>query len=102
MVALAFALYALVLPFVGPAGASAVVAGTAALLMLITALLIGAKLGARKPEPTLGERLTDFVKDKPLAAGGAALVAGFLAMRNPLILAAIVKMFLEPKSPRRS
>ncbi len=104
VVSLAYALFAYARDYVGPAGAAAVVAGAVVLVFLILGLILLAKAGMRRkpPEPvSLTEKLTEFVKDKPLAAAAAAVVGGFLAFRNPLALAAILKMFAEPKSPRR-
>ncbi len=101
VVALAFALYALARDWVGPAGASAIVAAAAALVLLAIGLSCMVRLKPRKPEATLTERLTSFAKDKPLAAAAAAVVASVVAVRNPLVLAAIMKMVLEPKTRRR-
>ena len=110
VVALAFALYALVKPYVGPAGAAAIVAGAAALMLAGGALGLTmaargrrAALSARAKDP--GERLANFIRDNPLAAIGAAIGAGFLAVRNPKYLGSAVRSFFEggdqPKRRRR-
>ncbi len=108
VVALAFALYALVEPYVGRAGAAAIVAAVAALVIAGSALLIGvaakAKRGRRTTAPVGGvvERVTRFVRDKPVVAISAALAAGFLAVRNPRYLGAAVRAFFEGRDvPRR-
>jgi hypothetical protein len=110
VVALAFALYALVKPFVGPAGAAAIVAAAAALMLLAAALALAlaargksSRLSARSKDP--GERLANFIREKPIAAIGAALGAGFLAVRNPKYLGLTLRTFFEgserPKRRRR-
>ena len=102
VVALAFTLYAVLRDVIGPAGASASVAGAAALLMLILALIVAGKAGAFRREPTIGEKAAAFVKEKPLTAAAAALAAGVFAVRNPKALMALALAFLEPKGGRRS
>jgi hypothetical protein len=46
----------------------------------------------------------NFFRDKPVVAVGAALGAGFLAVRNPKYLGAAIRSFIEghetPKKPR--
>src|SRR5665213_1285019 len=82
VVALAFALYALVEPYVGRAGGAAIVAGAA----------VGG----------VAERVLRFVREKPVVAISAALGAGFLAVRNPRYLGAAVRAFFEGREiPRR-
>ncbi len=101
MVSAAFALYALMRDLVGPAGASACVTGAAALLLLLAGVAASLKAGVGKRQPTLAERAAEFVRDKPLAALVATVAAGFLALRNPKTLAAIIRELMEPKTPRR-
>ncbi|HWA63088.1 MAG TPA: hypothetical protein VG939_17040, partial [Caulobacteraceae bacterium] len=82
VVALAFALYALVEPFWGRAGAAAVVAGAAALLMFLIAAVLMA--GSAPPKPRKGaapgpeaalDRVVDFLKERPYVAIAAAVAA---------------------------
>ncbi len=112
VVALAFALYALVEPYVGRAGAGAIVAAAAALVVAVSALFVGrAAKGKRDRRPAtvargvaggVAERLVRFVREKPVVAISAALGAGFLAVRNPRYLGAAVRAFLEGRDiPRR-
>lgn len=110
VVALAFAEYALIEPWIGRAGGAACVAGTTALLIGIGALVASAGGGkvAPKPPPAPArsseaflERAFDFVKEKPVVAIAAALAAGFLAVRNPGYLGAAVRSFLEGEQPPR-
>lgn len=105
VVALAFALYALVQPFVGRAGAAAIVALTAAVIMVLGGLVIG-KAARPKPAPAaaqtpagLLERALAFVRDKPILSASAAVGAGLLAVRNPKYLGEVLRSFLEGKAP---
>jgi hypothetical protein len=104
--ALAFALYALVRPAVGPAGAAAVVAGAAALLVLFmgVAAAVAARARPARIRPRgkdSAERIINFFKDTPITAVTAALAAGVLAVRSPKYLGAAVRSFLEGEPPRR-
>ncbi len=105
MVALAYALYALVRPALGPAGASAVVAlAAAAMIGLIGLFLAGlARLPKRRrSEPeSLAEHVADFVRARPIASIGAAIAAGLLAVRNPGYLGAAVRAFMDIDEPPR-
>lgn len=100
VVALAYALFALVRPGLGPAGAAAVVAGAAALLLVIFMLVLAIKAGLRRREPSLGEKAVQFAREKPLVAAAAALAAGIFAIRNPSALMAVVLAFLEGRSDK--
>jgi hypothetical protein len=105
VVALAFALFALVRPAVGPAGAAAVVAGAAALLILLVGVGVAmipksrAKVRPRGKDAT--ERLVNFFKDTPVTAIVAAVATGVLSVRNPKYLGAAVRSFLEGGEGRR-
>ena len=81
---------------------AASVTGAAALLLLAAGLAASLKAGIGRRQPTLAERVAEFVRDKPLAALAAALAAGFLAIRNPKTLAAIIRELMEPKGGARS
>lgn len=106
VVALAFALYAVVKPFVGPAGAAAIVAGAAAVVLLAGVLALSL---AGRPRPSkvvprgkdAGERIMNFVRDKPVTAIAGAVGVGFLAIRNPKYLGMAVRSFLEGRDPPR-
>ncbi len=109
VVALAFALYALVKPYVGQAGAAAIVAGAAALLIALIGLILSnaGKPPKKKPgEPqTFMERIVEFVRDKPVVAIVGSVVAGLMAVRNPGYLGSVLRSFMEghepPKPPKR-
>ncbi len=107
VVALAFALYAGVEPYLGRAGASGVVAGTAALFILFLALMLSGAARAR-PKPKTGkgataenlvERAMDFIRDKPVVAIAAAIGVGILAVRNPQYFGAAIRAFVEGRTP---
>jgi hypothetical protein len=105
VVALAFALYAAVKPYVGPAGASAIVAGAAAVLAALIGLILGAaakppKRKAAEPQK-LVERLLDFVKEKPVITIAGAVATGLLAVRNPRYLGAVIRAFVEGRPPAK-
>jgi hypothetical protein len=105
VVALAFALYALVEPSLGAAGASATVAGAAALLIGLMGMTIALLARARRPKPrpdAMGgvvERIFELVRDKPVVAIAAALGAGLMAVRNPAYLGSAIRAFLEGRPP---
>lgn len=100
VIALAFAIYALLRPPLGPAGAAAGVAALSALGIGLAAL-IAARGAKAEPEPAepesfgLMERLMELVRDKPLASAGVALAAGLMVMRNPAVIGIIVRTLLE-------
>jgi hypothetical protein len=106
--ALMFALYALVQPYVGRAGAAAIVALTAAILIGIIgfALTRQGRAPPRKPGEgdTIVDRLFDFVRAKPVTTIAGAIAAGILAVRNPGYLGSLARAFVEgrePRTPRR-
>jgi hypothetical protein len=105
VVALAYAEFALAKPYVGSAGASGILAGSAALFVGILGLALAnaGKPPKRKPgEPqSVVERLIDFIKQKPVTALGGAIAAGILAIRNPAYLGAVIRAFLEGREPPR-
>ena len=106
VVALAFMLYAFMRPMVGPAGAAAVVAGSAALLILLLGVAVAmipkgrpARVNPKGKDPV--ERVVNFFKDTPVTAIAAAVATGVLAISNPKYLGAAVRSFLEGGDDRR-
>jgi hypothetical protein len=105
VVALAFALYALVQPSLGSAGAAGTVAGAAAVLIGLLALTIALMARTKRPKPKPGatggmvERAFELLRDQPVMAIAAALGAGFLAIRNPNYLGSAIRSFLEGRPP---
>lgn len=103
MFALAFALYALVEPRLGRAGAAATVALATALLMgLAGALLARSARRMRKKAASIPggliERALSFVQRKPILAASAAVGAGFMAVRNPKYLGEVLRAFFANTS----
>ncbi|CAN5798027.1 hypothetical protein BH11PSE1_BH11PSE1_04500 [soil metagenome] len=95
VVALAFALYAAVLPLVGPAWAAASVAGAAAALMVLCALVLlikvnPPKFGKQPQERDVLTRLIDLAKDKPIVAASAIIAGAAVALKNPKIVATLL------------
>jgi len=106
VVAAAFALYFVLEPLVGRAGASALLAGAFALVVAICVLIAASNSGGRNGQNShqspqhdfsLIERVVDMVKDKPILSIGAAIAAGLIAIRNPALVATIVAAFMQPK-----
>jgi hypothetical protein len=99
----AFALFALVQPYVGSAGGGAVVAGAFALIALIVGLIAMPRRKRRRAEGPSGvaEDLMDLVRDKPLAAAGVALAAGVMAMRNPRVITEVARAFFGERNRKR-
>ncbi|HEX8234296.1 MAG TPA: hypothetical protein VF559_13235 [Caulobacteraceae bacterium] len=104
LVALAFALYSVLKPNLGPAGASAAVAGVFAAVLLVAGLIMLARSRSHH-EPQREEGVMDkaiaFAREKPLIAGGAALVASFIALRNPGMLATLAMGLMAPKPDKK-
>jgi hypothetical protein len=104
VMALAFALFALVRPQLGPAGAAAVVAGAAAGILLIigVVLAVAGRPNAPKLVPKGNDplaRAVNFLKEQPVTAIMAAVAVGFLAVRNPRYLGVAARAFLEGRQP---
>jgi hypothetical protein len=109
VVAGAMALYGLLKPYLGGAGAAATIVLAAALLLLAVGMLL--ERGLLKPgrkgrhgpedEQDLLQKLIGMAQEKPMIAAGALIGAIFLAIRNPALTAVVVKAFLDPK-PRPS
>lgn len=105
VIALAYGEFALARPYVGPAGAAGVVAGSAALFIALLGLALANAGRPPKPKPgepqNLFDRAMDFIKRKPVTALGGAIAAGILAIRNPTYLGAVVRAFVEGREPPR-
>lgn len=111
LVAGAFALYAVLEPSLGRAGAAAIVATAFALFVMIgllIALLATRRGGSRREHAAHGhdggfaERLIDIVKAKPILSAAAAVAGGLLIIRNPVLVGVLVKAFMDSKSAPRS
>ncbi len=100
IVALAFALYALLRDQLGPAGASACVVLAAAIVAALAGLIlmqtarVGRKPRGRAGAPGggpmgLGDGLADLVRDRPIAAAALAAAVGFVITRSPGLASAL-------------
>lgn len=104
VVALAFALYAGLKPAIGPAWASAAVAGAAALLMLLGGLLLTRRAHAPRKEEDhrdISAKVFDLARDKPVVALAAVAAAGLVALKNPKITAALVGAFMGGRAAKK-
>lgn len=111
LVAGAFALYAVLEPSLGRAGAAAIVAVAFALFVLI-GLLIALlatrnggghhKAGLHDHDSGLTERLIEIVKAKPILSAAAAVAGGLLIIRNPVLVGVVLKAFMDSKSAPKS
>ncbi|MBI1405027.1 MAG: hypothetical protein GC145_02755 [Caulobacter sp.] len=108
IVAAFFTLYALVKPSLGEAGASAVVAGAAALLAIVIAVITASKLDGDRKKAKAAEAagtgaagsdlaglILGVVKDRPMLSAGAAIAVGVYALRNPALISAVVRGFMD-------
>jgi hypothetical protein len=103
VVALAFALYALVEPYLGRAGAAGAVALATAVLTALAAMIMAlAGRGKRVKTPAVSggilERGIAFARQKPIVAASAAIGAGLMAARNPKYLGEALRAFLDGES----
>jgi hypothetical protein len=112
IVAAFFALFALVEPFVGKAGAGAVVAGAAAVLAAVIALIAARKMEGDKRRhheaqaasmaagghADLAGLILGVIKDRPLLSAGAAVAVGVYALRNPALISAVVRGFMDGRA----
>jgi len=112
VVALAYALYALVTPYVGRAGGAAIVAVAAAILIGLLGFIL-TRQGKKRPSKavkdaegeTITDRIFDFVRAKPVTTVAGAIAVGVLAVRNPGYLGSLLRAFVEgrenPRGRRR-
>ena len=109
VVALCLALFAVLEPVIGPAGAAAAVAAACLLVLAsagLTLLLVSAGRARRAPPPEpgdLGARLIDLASRRPLFtlfAAAAAAALGVAAVRNPRMASGLVSFVLGLRRPR--
>lgn len=102
-----FALYALVEPHLGAPGAAAIVSAAAAILVAVAGMIAARKVeGDRRdtatattPDAGLVDTILTLVRERPLLASGAAVAAGIYALRNPQLIAAVLRAFMDKPSP---
>jgi hypothetical protein len=109
VVAAACALFWVLEPLVGGAGAAALLAGVLALIVAIAVLIAVSRTGHHPQHqqahsgPTdfaFVDRIIEMAKDRPILSAGAALAAGLIAIRNPALVATIVAAFMDRPKPR--
>ncbi|MET0547515.1 MAG: hypothetical protein ABWZ40_14545 [Caulobacterales bacterium] len=88
VIALACALFALVKPYVGDAGAYAIIALLAAAIAAIGASILTHeanedKDGDGKPDHSFQVGIADIIRTRPGTALGISLIVGLLAAKNP-------------------
>lgn len=106
VVAAGYALFAALRDDLGPAGASAVVALTAAVMIGVCGVLMMllAKPKTRQPRAGtegLADRLGDLVRDRPIAAAGLAAVAGWVMTRSPALAGVLATLISKPGGGKR-
>ena len=105
--ALALALFALMEPRLGRAGAAATVAAAAVAILLIAGVAVA--VAGRPKTPRVvpkGKdpfaRIVNLIKEQPVTAIAAAVAVGLLAVRNPRYLGVAARSFLEGREPPRN
>lgn len=100
VVALSYALFAFARESLTPAASAAVVALAFAVILGLVGLILLLKSHVVRPkhEPTLVEKATEFVREKPLIALVGVLGASFLAVRNPALVMTLVAGMMAPKT----
>ncbi|MDO8298002.1 MAG: hypothetical protein Q7T19_16385 [Caulobacter sp.] len=102
-----FALFAFLEPHVGTAGAAAIIAGCSAVVIALAGFVAARKAkGDRKavaaeiPDASLVEIILGVVRDRPILSAGAAVAAGIYALRNPQLVAAVIRAFMDKPADR--
>ena len=89
----------------GAAAAAGVVAAMFAFLVILALLVVAGRRPAYVEAPTsevfgLRERMMDLVREKPVTTAAVAIGVGLLAVRNPAVIAAVARAFLETRPSR--
>ena len=109
VVSAAFALYAVLVPLVTPAGAAAIVSAVAALIVAFAGMLAARKVEGHRAHQQaqrqggldVAGKVVEIVRERPLMSIGLGLAAGVFALKNPGLTATLAKAFLDPKPPQR-
>ena len=100
VIALAFAEYAAVRDYLGPAWGAAAVSATVAVIALILAYVVTRKA---RPKPVKGDpdnltaKLINLARERPLVAVAAVGAAAAVVVRNPRVLTAILAAAFAPR-----
>lgn len=111
IVAASFTVYALAKPYVGEAGASAVVAGVFAMVAAVVAWIATRKVVPPRTrrahataEQPIADRLIEVARERPIvalaAAGVAAATAAVVLVRNPAVITAVISAFVAGKASK--
>ena len=103
--ALTFALFSLLEPAVGAAGAGAIMTLVSASPLFLVALILGRRLDPKAPRarsekghsPSVSSGLYSLVRDRPILTSSMALGVGLVAMLNPRYLGIAARAFLESR-----
>jgi hypothetical protein len=104
LVAACYALFALLAPHLGAAGASAVVCGVSGLLVLLLALALKHR-AARRPrrgkedDGPLAQALV-LARRRPLIATAVGVAGAVLLLRNPTLISALVSAALAGRASK--
>jgi len=100
VIALAFAEFAAVRDYLGPAWGAAAVSATVAVIALILAYVV---TRTARPKPVKGDadnltaKLIDLARERPLVAVAAVGAAAAVVVRNPRVLTAILAAAFAPR-----
>ena len=103
VVSAAYALFALLRGPLGPSGAAACTAGAAAVLIGLTGLVFAAlastpkRARAAEDDQDLLQKLIGIARERPIISAGAVIGFVTMAIRNPALIAIVMKAFLDPK-----
>jgi hypothetical protein len=109
VVALCLALYAVMEPTLGAAGAAAAVAGVCLLILVVAGLTLLTFAGSKRRRPIgdrdrdVGSDLLELARRRPIFAlfgALAATAAGVTALRNPRLAAGIISSLMGVRRPR--
>jgi hypothetical protein len=103
VISAAFALYALLRGPLGPSGAAAAVALAAAVLIGLTGLAFAElakppkRAAPAEDDQDLVQKLIGMARERPIVSVGALIGFVTVAIRNPALIAIVMKAFLDPK-----
>lgn len=104
VVSAAYALFALLRGMLGPSGAAgAVTLAAAVLIALVGLLFVGLAKAPKRPagasaDEDLLQKMIALARDRPIISAGALIGFVTMAIRNPALIAIVMKAFLDPKA----
>lgn len=99
-----YAVFEVLRPAFGPAGAAGLLAlGVLVLLAIILGLIaLRGRGGVRGSESSASAKLIQIAREKPLLAAGAIVLAGVVIARNPRLVATAISAFMAGQTTKRS